>query len=338
MSSVQLPLPVFDLDQIRASLAREDVLVAVREAFVRHARGEVVSPVPGQLLFNDPPGDCHIKYGRFCDGLTFVVKIAMGFYENAALGLPVNNGLVAVFDARTGATLAILQDAGWLTSWRTAAAGALAATAGAPSVVTSLGIVGAGHQAENQARWVAPALGTRRVAILGRYRGEADRLVSRLRGKGLDASTIDTVEELFEVCNVVVTCTPSSTVVVPAGVVRPGTHIVGLGADSPGKQELDPALFARADVIMTDDHDQCIDHGDFSHAVRLGLVRGDADVPLGAVLAGLHAGRCRDDDITITDLTGIPAQDIAIATLAWERLGGKAGFSSLPSIRDTSDN
>ena len=327
MSGIQTKLPVFDLDQIRASLVRDDILAAVREAFVRHARGEVVSPVPGQLLFNDPPGDCHIKYGRFHDGPTFVVKIAMGFYENAALGLPVNNGLVAVFDARTGATLAILQDAGWLTSWRTAAAGALAAVAGAPAVVTSLGIVGAGHQAENQARWVAPALGTRRVAILGRYRDEADRIVGKLRGTGLDAMAVDTVGELFGACNVVVTCTPSSTVVVPASVVRPGTHIVGLGADSPGKQELDPALFSRADVIMTDDHDQCVDHGDFSHAVRLGLAKSDTDVSLGAVLAGLQVGRRRDDDITIADLTGIAAQDIAIATLAWERLSGRIGAS-----------
>ncbi|MCZ6471480.1 MAG: ornithine cyclodeaminase, partial [Gammaproteobacteria bacterium] len=92
-----------------------------------------------------------------------------------------------------------------------------------------------------------------------------------------------------------------------------------MGTDNPGKQELDAALFPRAAVIMVDDHDQCVHHGDLGHAVRAGLVPEDVDIALGAVLAGEKPGRKSDDDITIVDLTGIAAEDMAVAALVWSR-------------------
>ena len=99
--------------------------------------------------------------------------------------------------------------------------------------------------------------------------------------------------------------------------------MVAIGADSPGKQELDPKIFARAARIATDDHNQCVDHGDFGNAVRSGTVSEDADVCFGDILSGKVAGRTSAEDITIVDLTGIPALDIAIATLFCDRLGVK---------------
>ncbi len=315
-----LALPVHGLAELRSVLLRKDMLRVVREAFVRHAEGEVVAPRGGELLFQDPPGDCHIKFGHFRGGRVFVVKVAMGFYENAAKGLETNNGLVLVFDARTGATLAVLNDQGWLTSWRTAAAGALAAKAGAPSRVSALGIVGSGHQAEHQARWTAEMLGVERVFIWGRSAEKAARLAASLSHQGLTAQAVASVEQLFERCNVVMTCTPSTVALVPAAVVRPGTHIVALGADSLGKQELDPAILARARVIMTDDRQQCAERGELAHALVAGLVEAGVDVALGEVLAGRVPGRFSDDDVTVTDLTGLAAHDIAIASLAVELL------------------
>lgn len=94
-----------------------------------------------------------------------------------------------------------------------------------------------------------------------------------------------------------------------------------IAADNPGKQELDAALFARAAVIMVDDHGQCVHHGDLGHAVRGGLVAEDADIALGAVLAGERPGRTSETDITIVDLTGIAAEDMAVAGLVWRRQG-----------------
>jgi len=92
-------------------------------------------------------------------------------------------------------------------------------------------------------------------------------------------------------------------------------HFVGVGADSPGKQELPAGLFARAAHVLTDDHAQCLDHGDFGAAVRAGAVSDTADVMLGSVLSGAIALTRRPGDVTVVDLTGIAVEDIAIADL-----------------------
>lgn len=312
--------PIYGLRDLRTTLMRNDMLRVVRDAFVRHSRGDVIAATSSELLFQEPPGDCHIRFGYFRGGEIYVVKIAMGFYENPSKGLETNNGLVMVFDAQTGKIVAILNDEGWLTSWRTAAAGALAAKAGAPSRVTALGILGTGHQAEHQARWASRVLGTDRVFIWGRDPDKAARLVKKLGHQGFAAHAVATVEEVFEHCNVVITCTPSTQAIVPVSAVKPGTHIVALGADSQGKQELDPQILALARVIMTDDHQQCAKHGELCHALGAGLIADTADVSLGQVLAGNTPGRMSDDDVTVADLTGLAAQDIAIATLAVEQI------------------
>jgi ornithine cyclodeaminase len=310
--------PIYGLSELRTALVRQDMLRVVRDAFIVHSRGDVVAPMPGELLFQDPPGDCHIKFGYFKGAGVFVVKLAMGFYDNPLKGLETNNGLVLVFDAKTGKTVAILNDEGWLTSWRTAAAGALAAKAGAPSKVTALGILGTGHQAQHQARWASALLETDRVFIWGRDLNKTACLAKNLSQQGLKVEALASVEEVFERCNVVITCTPSTEAIVPASAVKRGTHIVALGADSVGKQELDPQIFAMADVIMTDDRHQCADRGDLSHALGAGLISATADVSLGQVLAGNAQGRRSDNDVTVADLTGLAAHDVAIATLAIE--------------------
>ncbi|MFP3517087.1 ornithine cyclodeaminase [Pseudomonas sp. SIMBA_077] len=313
-----MTLPLYDLNSLRSALRREDVLRVVRDACIRHAQHDVICAKGGELMFQNPPGDCHIRFGYFRSAPIFVVKLAMGFYENPAKGLETNNGLMLVFSSQTGKLVAILNDEGWLTSWRTAAAGALAAKAGAPSHITALGIIGTGHQAEQQALWAAHILGAPPLVIWGRDTNKADRLAAKLKDSGLTARAVETVEDVFQQCNVVITCTPSTQPVVALWAVQPGTHIVAMGSDSLGKQELDPYILARARIIMTDDHRQCAERGELAHALRAGLIAETADVSLGLVLAGSLPGRISDSDITVADLTGLAAQDIAIATLAVE--------------------
>lgn len=122
--------PLYGLNSLREVLTRHDILRVVRNACVQHAHDKVISAKSGELLFQNPPGDCHIRFGYFRGAPTFVIKVAMGFYENPTRGLETNNGLMMVFSSLTGNLIAILNDEGWLTSWRTAAAGALAAKRG----------------------------------------------------------------------------------------------------------------------------------------------------------------------------------------------------------------
>lgn len=314
-------IPLITLESIQASLTEADILDAVQGALVAQARGQVNSPPPGMLQLDDPKGECHIKYGHLDGSDTFVIKIACGFYENPKIGLSANNGMMLVFDAKTGAPVCILDDKGWLTNARTAAAGALAARAGAPPGVASLGIIGSGEQAELQAKWTARLLGIESVVVYGRTARHVEGYAERMARDGFSVTIAPDIASLMKRCNLVITTTPSNAALILADDVRPGTHIVAMGADNPGKQELEAALFPRAAVIMVDDHDQCVHHGDLGHAVRGGLVPEDADIDLGAVLAGDKPGRLSDDDITIVDLTGIAAEDMAVAGLVWSRQG-----------------
>jgi ornithine cyclodeaminase len=306
---------------LRPLLDRPRVIEAVRQALIAHTRGQVQSPMPGQLLFTDPPGDCHIKYGHAHGSASFVVKIATGFYANPARGLPANHGLVLIFDARTGAPRALLQDDGWLTAWRTAAATVVAASVLAPQTVRPIGVIGTGLQATLALEWLPAVFGPRPCVVWGRSATRARALADAAGSTERRVSAASRVEEVLESCDVVITSTPSHAPLFAAASVRPGTHLVAIGADSPGKQELPVELFRRAARVLTDDHAQCLDHGDFGVAVRAGAIPADADTALGAELDAPRPFERARDDITIADLTGIAAEDIAIAGLFAERLG-----------------
>ncbi|HEY1351856.1 MAG TPA: hypothetical protein VGF67_19730, partial [Ktedonobacteraceae bacterium] len=112
---------------------------ALEQGFVAYSEGRAVVPPVGELLFADPPGDVHIKYGYLVGDRYYVIKVASGFYENARLHLSPNNGLVLLFDRHTGEPLCILHDGGYLTDVRTGQAGALAARYFAPRVVQCIG-------------------------------------------------------------------------------------------------------------------------------------------------------------------------------------------------------
>jgi len=312
-------IPVISLETIQASLTESDILEAVKGALIAQARGQVNSPPPGMLQLENPSGECHIKYGHLKGSDNFVIKIACGFFDNPKMGLSASSGMMLVFDANTGVPVCILDDKGWLTNVRTAAAGALAAQAGARADITRVGIIGSGEQAELQAKWTCKLLGINSVSVYGRTADHVKAYGERMAQDGYAVTIAPDVASLMKNCNLVITTTPSTAALIMADEVQPGTHIVAMGCDNPGKQELDAALFPLASVIMVDDHDQCVHHGDLGHAVRSGLLPEDADIPLGSVLCGDKPGRIADDDITIADITGIAAEDMAVAGLVWSR-------------------
>jgi len=110
-----------------------------------------------------------------------------------------------------------------------------------------------------------------------------------------------------------VTTTAATEPIISASWVRPGTHITAVGADSPGKQELDSAIFSRANIVIADSVYQCVEHGEISNAIASGDITVDHIRPLGQALSKGHLER-EETDITIADLTGVAIQDVAIAS------------------------
>lgn len=299
---------------------RPAIIAAVKQAFIDHGQGRVTLPEPVQLLFEGSDqalaGDCHIKTASSKSLPYFCVKIATGFYDNPSRGLPVNNGLVLLMSAKTGAPLVMFQDEGHLTLARTAAAGAIAASLKGGS--QRLGIIGTGAQAALQSRWITAHMDIDHVNIWGRNTAKAETLKQNLQDIAPPVAVMKSVADLCAHSDIIVTTTPSTQPILMAEHIRAGHHIIAVGADSPGKIELDPKILDMANIIITDDHEQCLHHGEFGHGVRTGYVAETADINFGQALSD---GIVLDDDIiSVVDLTGLGAQDLAIASAVFEKL------------------
>ena len=311
---------VLTLEEIRGAIDPTEVLDGIEEAFAAYSDGGAEVPPVGHLDFEDPPGDCHIKYGRIRGDEHFVVKVATGFYRNPDFGLPSGDGLMLVFSSANGRLEAVLLDEGWLTDVRTAAAGAVAARHLAPRPVERIGIVGAGVQARMQLDWLRHVTECRDAMVWGRNPARVDAFRSELTRSGFRIGTAASVHSLFDACNLVVTTTASREPLVRADWVRPGTHITAMGADGGGKRELDAEVFARADLCVVDSISQCSAFGDSSFALRSGRVSKDRLVELGRIVLDPKLGRRDSRQITVADLTGVAVQDIRIASLVLRKV------------------
>ncbi|MGW2989776.1 ornithine cyclodeaminase family protein [Streptomyces goshikiensis] len=311
-----MTLPVFDRTAIERAVTTQLVLDTVRDALIAHAEGRTSVPPPLHMAFPEADGDCHVKAGWITGAADFTVKIATGFYGNPVLGLPSNHGLVCVVSARTGQMRALLDDGGLLTAWRTAAAGALITHAMARPDATTLAVFGTGEQARLQATWLAELRTIGTVLVQGRSPHKANALCEQLHARGLDARPAGPQEAAA--ADMVITTTPATSPVLDATHVREGAHVTGIGTDMPHKNELPPALFHRARLIATDDHTQCLDHGDFGHAVRAGATGRHSDTAAGELLKG-PVDR-PEAAITLADLTGVGALDAALASAALDQL------------------
>ncbi|HAD28947.1 MAG TPA: ornithine cyclodeaminase family protein, partial [Rhodobacteraceae bacterium] len=226
--------------------------------------------------------------------------------------LPSSNGMMLAFSATTGETLAVLRDEGWLTDMRTAIGGALATRALARADATEVLIIGAGIQARLQAICLAQLMPNKSFSfhIWARNAAAAKVLKTDLNATGHNAITVSDLNVAISQADIIITTTNSTKPLFADGLVRKGCHVTAIGADCQGKQELPTQLVAAASLRVCDMASQSLDHGEFQTAYQ-----SDATLQvteLGHILSGEQLGRTSGQNITIVDLTGIAAQDIAI--------------------------
>lgn len=312
---------ILTLEQIRANLDVDTAISEIEKGFAAYSRGEAVVPPVGHLPF--ATGDCHIKYGYIPNDPYFVIKIATGFHHNRAKGLPVCNGMMIVMDAQTGFPVALLQDEGMLTDIRTAMAGLIAAKYLGPGRVDKIGILGSGGQARLQLEYLTHVTDCRDVRVWNRNPDTAQAFASEMAGKGFRVQVSPDPETLARACNLIVTTTPSTTPLLRAEWIQKGTHITAVGADAPGKQELDEKIVEMADLRVVDACSQCMDHGEVAAACTRGLVGKEGLVELGEIIATGQKARTDDSQITLADLTGVAVQDIKITLSVFESVMNK---------------
>jgi len=141
-----------------------------------------------------------------------------------------------------------------------------------------------------------------------------------MRALGVEVEPCQSIEELCDRCDTLITTTPATRPLIDSSWVRSGTHITAVGADAPQKQELDLELFRRARGVLVDSRPQCVDHGEVSHAVAAGILAAESTCEIGAALSGREWQANADGDVTIADLTGLAASDAMMAQTVWAAL------------------
>ena len=309
-------VPFFSGAAVEAAVPPERALEAVRDAFVAYARGEWTMP-PKVYVPAYPAGDFRAMPALGAGHS--LLKWVTSFPGNPGEGLPTVMGLVLLSDASNGVLRAVL-DAAALTALRTGAAAVLAAETVGRADAGSAAVIGAGVNGR-AAACTFLARG-RRVALWDVDESRAAAVADEL-GADVAASREEALAS-----DIVVTVTPGREVLLGEGSLRPGQHASLMGADGPGKQEIDVRELARVRVFC-DDWEQASHNGDLVHAVDAGALSRDDVTELGAVLAGDAAGRRSDDETTVFDSTGLAIQDLAIALAALER----ADELDLPRVR-----
>jgi ornithine cyclodeaminase/alanine dehydrogenase-like protein (mu-crystallin family) len=321
-------VPLFTARHVYEAVSPQRALDAVREAFIAYALGEWSMP-PKVYVPAYPAGDFRAMPALGAGHA--LLKWVTSFPGNPARGLPTVMGLVLVSSAQDGRPVGVL-DAGAVTALRTGAAAVLAAEALARDDAETVAVIGAGVNGKATARTF---LARGRSVLLH----DLDRIRTEAAAEELGLDVADDAETALA-CDVVATVTPAQEPLIGEGSLQPGQHVSLMGADGPGKAEIDASELARVRVfcddweqavpdrtldpaarirLFCDDWEQASHNGDLAAAVEAGLIQRDDVTQLGDVLTGTAAGRCSDDDITIFDSTGLAIQDLAIALAAIER-------------------
>jgi alanine dehydrogenase len=304
------------------------VLPIVNESYVALARGEarllptLREPLTGGMLgFRGADWPARGLLG---------IKLSAFFLSNRELGLDSHQAVIVLLDPGTGAVRGIV-DGNHVTWIRTALAGAAGTLALARSDARCVLIVGNGLQAEAQVRSHAWALADRSPEFtVHTPRDDAGGVKSaqfcrRLEARGIRVAPAVDLERALAAADVVVTATPSTEPVLRGGQVRRGTHVNAIGADAPGKRELDDVLLGRC-LFVTDDREQC---RRFGEGQRLDAERLERTPTIGEVLAGTAPGRTGDDAITVFDSTGLGLHDVATAAEACARAAASGAGTTL---------
>lgn len=306
-------------DEVQTLLTMPKVMESVKQAYETFARNKVIQPPIVSIEVPEHNGEVDIKAGYSLPEQMIGVKTAGGFWDNPKLyQLPTGLALICLYDAKSGFPVCIM-DGTLITAYRTGAAGGISAQVLARSNSSIAGVIGTGVQARMQIIALKEVLPITTIKVWGlsqekmaMYKQEMESLL------GVEVILCDNPKQAVVGSDVVLTTTPSKQKIVMNEWIAPGTHLIAIGADMEGKQELDPEVFSRAKVVV-DNPSECIKRGETQHAIeQKWITASDIHAQIGEILLGVKSGRTNDDEITIFDATGMSIQDITTACMVYK--------------------
>jgi alanine dehydrogenase len=318
-----MPTLLLDRNAIKALLGMSDVVNVVEEAFRMCGEGKGKMPPKTYLALEH--GDFRAMPASLpgCAG----VKWVNVHPQNPSLGLPSIMAILIYSDPETGYPLAVM-DATEITAYRTGAAAAIASKYLARRDSHTVGIIGAGFQAHTQILAHAELFNPISINAFDVSQVAVDRLVHSFSQFSIRNCSIQEAAASDIVC----TLTPSRSPIIKREWIRPGTHINAVGADAPGKQELDPSIVKEA-IVVVDDLEQASTSGEINVPIQKRIyTTEEIHGTLAELVVGKKKGRANNRDITVFDSTGVAVEDIAVAKLLFEKAQQRGGYPSIDLV------
>ncbi len=305
--------------ELRALVPPADLVPVMASALEQFSAREVIQPLRTVLP---------IATGRFLGLMpawlprssALGAKLLSFFPANAARGLPTHLAAIVLVDPETGAVLAVM-DGSYVTEVRTAAVSALSVQHLARPAASRLAILGTGVQARSHLAVLAASRPLESVSLWSPDAAQRARLIEEMQPQ-VAVMLIDapSAERAVVGADIIVVATTSTVPVLQNAWVADGAHVAAIGACRPDHQELDPALVARARLIVDSREAALSEAGDIVRPMAEGLF--DADhitAELGEVVAGRVPGRTSDTQVTLFKSLGLAVEDVAVAELARRR-------------------
>ena len=224
-----------------------------------------------------------------------------------------------LFDPESGELLSILQS-DRLGQMRTGAASGVATKHLAREDATTLGLYGAGWQAESQLEAIATVRDLTRIIVHSRSEESRKQFAEKMSERlGMEVETTHSADEPAAQ-DIVVTATSAKEPVLLGEWLRPGAHVNAAGSNFLFKSEIDREVVRRASFVCVDSREELgLEAGDLLNPLETGLILPEAIYELGQVIAGQVSGRVGSEDITLFASQGLALEDLGAARVVYDR-------------------
>jgi alanine dehydrogenase len=299
-------------EDVQKMVPLDEVISSVEEAFKLYSLGQTVTPLRVRVEAREYGGDILLMPCYLGPMGVFATKIVTVYPGNISKGLPTIQAAVVSVNPEDG-SIGFIASAKALTGMRTGAASAISVKYLARSDARVLGLLGCGYQAGWQLRAISRVQKLSRVLVYDVDRLRMERFAEEMgRETGIPIKTVGNAEEAASDSDIIVTATTSRTPVLLNGWVKPGTHIVAIGAYTPEMAELEPQLVARSKIVVDSREAALNEAGDLIQPIKMGLLSPTSiHAELGEIVAGIKEGRTSEDEITLFKSVGLAIQDAA---------------------------
>jgi alanine dehydrogenase len=302
---------------LQSLLTMSDVNQAIEDAFLAYGNGQW--EVPAKIIFSQKEYDGDFgAMPAFCHEPEYIaIKWGGVHNRNPQIGLPTTLTQIILSDPKTAWPLAIAEGA-WITGMRTGAAAGIAAKYMARPDAGILAVIGAGAVGRRAAESINRVRSLKSVRVASRTFASAQKFAAEMAEKlSIPVAALESIQAAVQGADIVNIATPARAPIIEADWIGPGTHINAMGADSPGKQELDPRILAQSHIIV-EHKSQARIYGEINQPLQQQLLPETAIAgDIGEVVAGRVPGRRSDSDITVFDGTGMALEDAAVVYRAY---------------------